>query len=305
MLVPRRFLPSIASLLALEAVDRLGSATAAAEELALTQSAISRQLKALEDQMGAQLLLRERNRLTLTPAAQDYARQVRGVLGTLATASLRLKANPTGGALNLGVLPAFGMHRLAPRLRDFAIRHPEVTVNLATRLAPFSFLHEPLDAAIHFGRRNWPDVGYLPLAGERVVAVGAPGLVGEGAMSLDQVLRLPLLHLETRPDAWEDWFARHGRAVSGLRGALYDQFSTMAQAAIHGAGLALLPSWLAGPELGSGRLRVAHGQAQPGRGAYYLVWPLHRPEGQPLIKFRAWLAETRAAWAEDAAPPPD
>ena len=119
MLLPRRFLPSIASLLALEAVDRLGSATAAAEELSLTQSAISRQLKALEDQMGAQLLLRERKRLQLTPAARDYARQVRGVLSTLATASLKLKANPAGGSLNLAVLPAFGMHWLAPRLKDF------------------------------------------------------------------------------------------------------------------------------------------------------------------------------------------
>lgn len=290
MLLPRRFLPSIASLLALEAVDRLGSATAAAEELSLTQSAISRQLKALEDQMGAQLLLRERNRLQLTPAARDYARQVRGVLSTLATASLKLKANPAGGSLNLAVLPAFGMHWLAPRLKDFASRHPEVTVNFTTRLEPFSFAVEPLDAAIHFGRRDWADVGYLPLVGEAVIPVGAPALVGAGAARLEEVLELPLLHLQTRPDAWEEWFARKGLEVSALRGMLFDQFSTMAQAAIHGIGVALLPSWLAEPELASGRLRRVFGGPEPGSGQYFLVWPLGRPVGAPLAKFRDWLA---------------
>jgi LysR family transcriptional regulator, glycine cleavage system transcriptional activator len=290
MMLPRRFLPSIASLLALEAVDRLGSATAAAEELSLTQSAISRQLKALEGQMGAQLLLRERNRLQLTPAARDYARQVRGVLSTLATASLKLKANPTGGSLNLAVLPAFGMHWLAPRLKDFARRHPEVTVNLSTRLEPFSFAVEPLDAAIHFGRRDWAEVGYLPLVGEAVIPVGAPALVGEGDRPLRDVLDLPLLHLQTRPDAWEDWFARKGLQVTALRGMLFDQFSTMAQAAIHGIGVALLPDWLAEPELATGRLRVIHGAPEPSPGQYYLVWPLNRPDGAPLAKFRDWLA---------------
>lgn len=290
MLIPRRFLPSISSLVALEAVDRLGSATAAAEELSLTQSAISRQLKALEEQMGAPLLLRERNRLQLTPAAHDYARQVRGLLANLASASLRLKANPTGGGLNLAVLPAFGMHWLAPRLPDFARRHPEVTVNFSTRLAPFSFAQEPLDAAIHYGRRDWKDVGYLPLADEMVEPVAAPSLVGAGVETLDAMLALPLLHLETRPDAWEEWFARKGRPVSGLRGMLFDQFATMAQAAIHGFGVALLPSYLAAPELASGRLQRVYGDAEPAAGRYYLVWPLERPEGAPLRKFRNWLS---------------
>ena len=290
MMLPRRFLPSIASLLALEAVDRLGSATAAAEELSLTQSAISRQLKALEEQMGAQLLLRERNRLQLTPAASDYARQVRGVLSTLATASLKLKANPTGGSLNLAILPAFGMHWLAPRLKDFASRHPEVTVNFTTRLEPFSFAVEPLDAAIHFGRQDWADVGYLPLVREAVLPVGAPSLVGDGVARLEDVLDLPLLHLQTRPDAWEEWFARKGMRVSALRGMLFDQFSTMAQAAIHGVGVALLPSWLAQAELVSGRLRPVFGEAEPSSGRYHLVWPLSRPVGAPLAKFRDWLA---------------
>ena len=120
MITPRRYLPSLASLLALEALDRLGSASAAAEELSLTQSAISRQLQVLEGQMGVPLLLRDRKQLRLTPAARDYVGQVRSVLQLLAQASLKLRANPTGGSLNLAILPAFGVHWLAPRLADFA-----------------------------------------------------------------------------------------------------------------------------------------------------------------------------------------
>jgi LysR family glycine cleavage system transcriptional activator len=292
MIAPRRFLPSIASLLALEAVDRLGSATAAAEELSLTQSAISRQLRTLEDQIGARLILREGNRLQLTPAARDYARQVRGLLTTLATASLRLKANPAGGSLNLALLPAFGMHWLAPRLQDFARRHPEVTVNFVTRLEPFSFAAEPLDAAIHYGSRDWAGVDYLPLAEETVIALAAPGLIGTTPRRPEEVLSLPLLHLQTRPDAWERWFAQKGLGVTGLRGMIFDQFATMAQAAIHGMGAALLPDYLAEAELASGRLCPLFGGPEPGPGRYFLVWPTDRPMGAPLQKFRSWL-ETR------------
>lgn len=290
MSIPRRFLPSISSLTALEAVDRLGSATAAAEELSLTQSAISRQLKVLEDQMGATLIMRDQNRLRLTPAAQDYARQVREFLRGLAAASLKLKANPAGGSLNLAILPTFGMHWLAPRMRDFARRHPEVTVNLSTRLRPFSFETEAFDAAIHYGRRDWIGVDYLELLDEEVVPVGAAELIGRPPETPEEVLRLPLLHLETRPDAWEHWFSRKGLRTGGLPGMLFDQFSTMIQAVIHGLGVALLPTYLVEDEIRSGRLRIVLGGPEPSLGKYYLVWPSGRPEPHPLAKFRDWLA---------------
>ena len=135
----RRYLPSLPALLALEAVDRLGTGAAAAAALGLSQGAISHQLAGLEDQLGVALLRREKQRLHLTPAAKDYVVEVRKSLQTLAAASLALRANPTGGSLNLAILPAFGMHWLAPRLARFAANHPEVTVNLSTRLKPFDF----------------------------------------------------------------------------------------------------------------------------------------------------------------------
>ncbi|SHE61224.1 DNA-binding transcriptional regulator, LysR family [Ruegeria intermedia] len=289
MIAPRRFLPSISSLLALEAVDRLGSASAAAEELSLTQSAISRQLKAVEEQLGVTLIQRNQMRLHLTPAAREYVETARAALQQLAQASLKLKANPTGGSLNLSILPAFGMHWLAPRLQDFARRHPEVTVNLSTRLKPFDFVAEPFDAAIHFGQRDWAGVNYLPIMREEVLPVCAPALAQEASEHPDWLLNAPLLHLDTRPDAWEQWFAAQGITATGLRGMLFDQFSTMIQATIHGLGVALLPSYLVGQEFERGKLIPAWQGPPVNLGDYFLVWPQNRAESAPLASFRAWL----------------
>lgn len=289
MHAPRRFLPSVSSLLALEAVDRLGSASAAAVELNLTHSAVSRQLKVLEEQLGTRLVQREGTRLALTPAARDYCQKVRRYLRDLAQASLELKANPSGGGLNLAILPAFGMHWLAPRLRDFARAHPEVTVNLSTRLAPFEFSRENFDAAIHFGQRSWQGVAYLELARETVVPVCSPRLVDAPLRSAEALLELPLLHLETRPGAWDEWFAAHGLASSNIPGMLVDQFSTMTQAALNDLGVALLPTYLAEVEIARKSLVIPYGGASAVSGRYYLVWPDDAQLKPPLSKFLGWL----------------
>ncbi len=288
MLAPRRLLPSISSLLALEAVDRLGSATAAATELSLTQSAISRQLKALEDQMGVPMVARENMRLRLTEPAQTYVAQARASLNALAQAGVTLTANPDGGDLNLSILPAFGMHWLAPRLADFSRQHPEVTVNLSTRLGIFDFASAPFQAAIHFGARDWPGVDYLPIMDEDVVAVAAPGLA-DVTQPVD-LLRLPLLHLESRPKAWGRWFAGQGIDAPIPTGMRFDQFATVLQGALHGLGVGLLPRFLARDAIDDGRLVELIPGASGPVGRYYLVWPDDRPMGQPLQKFRAWLA---------------
>jgi DNA-binding transcriptional LysR family regulator len=289
-MLPRRYLPSIASLMALEAVARLGTASAAAEELALTQGAVSRALKALEDQLGVALLNRDRQRLRLTPAAEDYVAEVRRALETLASASLTLRANPTGGSLNLAILPAFGMHWLAPRLASFARAHPEVTVNLSTRLRPFDFEGSGFDAAIHYGRQDWPGVGYLKLMDEDILAVAAPSLTGPLAHP-DDILAHPLLQMQSRPGDWGRWLAHHGRPGQRPPGMLFDQFATLTQGAVHGLGLALIPTFLIQRELAEGRLIPVHGPAIPALGSYYLVWPQNRPARGPLASFRAWAAQ--------------
>lgn len=291
MIAPRRFLPSISALLAFEAVARLGSATAAAQELSLTQSAISRQLKTLEEQLGVALLARQGRQLSLTDAGQGYVVQVRDILNSLARASLSVRTNPTGGSLNLSILPAFGMHWLAPRLRDFAQAHPEVTVNLSTRLRPFAIQDSPFDAAIHFGHEDWPGVEYLPLMPETVVPVCAPSLLEAPLDNPADMLSHALLHLETRPRGWARWLAALGVEAAPPTGMMFDQFSTMAQAAIHGLGVALLPTFFAEPYLRDGQLVLASAQTTQSIGSYYLVWPEGHGETAALSSFRHWLAQ--------------
>lgn len=288
-MLPRRFLPSTAALTAFEAAARLGSATRAAAELSLTQGAVSRQIRALEDQVGVPLMLREGRSLALTPAGARYAAEVRGVLAQLGQATLALRTNPDGGTLSLSILPAFAMHWLAPRLPDFGRAHPEVTVTLSTRMAPFDFAQERFDAAIHFGREDWPGALHMYLASETVLAVCAPGLLGDGPIE-----RHTLLHLETRPRGWARWFAAQGMEPPAEPGMTFDQFSTMAQAAVHGLGVALLPTFVADPYLRAGTLVLAAPDRQESIGSYYLVWPAGRPESAALRLFRAWLAESDA-----------
>ena len=288
-MLPRRYLPSIASLLALEAVERLGTASAAAAELSLTQGAISKQLQMLEGQLGVVLISREKQRLSLTPAARDYVVEARKALKLLSDASLHLRANPAGGALNLAILPAFGMHWLAPRLARFAAAHPEVTVNLSTRLRPFDFEGSHFDAAIHYGREDWPGVSFLKLMDEEIQALAAPGLVPKAPASVAEVLQLPLLQLESRPGDWGRWLAQKGLEGQRPPAMLFDQFATMAQAAVHGMGVALLPPWQVAGDLEAGRLVPVYGAPVAASGAYYLVSPLGRGARAPLTSFWHWM----------------
>ncbi len=302
---PSPTLPSIAGLRALEALDRLGSASAVAEELSVTQGAVSRQLQALEARMGVALIERNRRRLRLTPAAQDFAAEVRLALNRILQASLRLQVSPRGGTLDLAILPAFGMHWLMPRLPEFARRHPQVTINMSTRLKPVNFSVEAFDAAIHFGKPDWPGCEHLLLRGEQVIPVCAPALVPRRApharhapapvhppaqLAPRDLLRLPLLHIETRPQAWAEWFARKGvPAPAPLPGAMYDQFSTIIQAARHGLGVALMPDYLVEQDLAGGQLVALADGPTEAEGAYYLVWPLSRARDPSLQALREWL----------------
>ena len=289
MIAPRRFLPSTSSLLAFEAVARLGTATAAAAELSLTQSAVSRQLKTLEEQLGAQLMQREGRVLRLTPAGQAYALKARDILGQLAAASIEARANPNGGTLNLAILPAFGMHWLAPRLSNFATAHPEVTINLSTRVAPFDFRSSRFDAAIHFGREDWPNAQHMQLMSETVIPVCAPNILARAVTNPRAILDHPLLHLETRSRGWERWLSTYDINENLPTGMMFDQFSTMAQAAVHGMGIALLPTFVAEPYLNSGQLVKAATHTSESIGTYYLVWATERDNMAPLHAFRTWL----------------
>ena len=283
-------LPPLPALRALEALDRLGSATAVAQELNLTQSAVSRQLKTLEEHLGVALFLRGNRALRLTPQARDFALAVRDTLDRLTEAAMVLRLDPSGGALNLAILPSFGMRWLVPRLPEFTARHPEVTLNMTTRLRPFSFAAEPFDAALHFGVSDWPDTHRLRLMTETVQPLMAPTLSDAAPLSLEALRRLPLLHIQTRPEAWARWFMTQGLSPGPLPGPTFDQFTAIVQAALHGLGVALLPDYLTQAERAAGTLRPAHEAPPVSLGAYYLVWPADRPPSPALCAFRDWLA---------------
>lgn len=292
----RRFLPSISLLLAFEAVLRTGTTADAARSLNLTQGAISRLIKQLEAQVGAKLFDRRQQRLVATAAARSYLRNVSRALDAIERATLELVSNPNGGALSLAILPAFGTRWLAPRLGRFQSAHPGVTLNLATRLKRFNLDAEGFDAAIHFGTDDWRSADHLKLFDERVTACASPGFLTSHRIDAPQDLQhVPLFQIESRPTAWTVWFEAHGLSGSSGHGMLFDQFAPMTQAAIAGLGVALLPSYLAAPEIDEKRLVPLFRPEVTGVGAYWLVWPSHRADYPPLLVFRDWLArETQA-----------
>lgn len=295
MLPPRRFLPSFSLLAAFEAAARTGSVTAAANELGLTQSAVSRQISSLERQLGVALFLRERQTIRLTIAGDTYAREVREALRRISNASLNLRANPAGGTLNLAILPFFGSRWLTPRLPRFLERHPGVVVNLITRLEPFDFRFDTLDAAIHFGEPRWPGASLSVLTDEDVIPVCAPAYLSRDDLrSCDDLRGASLLHLNSRPDAWENWFTSRGIEFEALHGMLFDQFSTMLEAAVAGMGLALMPRFLIDRELDE-RLLVPAIETSPFHsGRYFLAYPPERGSYPPLAAFRTWIVEEAA-----------
>lgn len=289
---PRRFIPSVSLLSAFEAVLRTGSTAAAARELDLTQSTVSRLVQTLEEQLGRPLFQRHRQRLEPTNAALAYGKDVTRALDLIQRASMEFTANPGGGTLSLAILPAFGTRWLAPRLGDFLSRHPGITVNLGTRLKRFNFATESFDAAIHFGVADWREADHLKLLDERLTACVSPDfLAGRAQVTVDDIMRWPLLQLETRPEAWRIWFEAQGEQAPVIGGMLFDQFATMTQAAISGLGVALLPDYLADIEIGEGRLVPLLKRSVPGSGAYWLVWPKMRANYPPMAAFREWIAQ--------------
>lgn len=290
MAFPRRFLPSISLLSAFEAAARHQSITAAAGELDLTQSAVSRQIRALEDIVGTELFVRERQRVRLTAAGETYAMALREALRSISAATLGLRANPSGGELNLAILPTFGTRWLAPRLSKFYARNPGITINLSTRLAPFDFQIDSCDAAIHFGTDEWPGAELDLLMAEEVVPACSPAVLSQHAFSSpEDLLNSPLLHLVSRPNAWHQWFASHGVNAGEVPGMTIDQFATAAQAAVAGLGVALLPTFLMQTELNRGELVVAYDTPITESGKYFLAWPTWKREFPPLKAFREWL----------------
>lgn len=286
----RRTIPSLAALQAFDAAARLLSFTKAAEELFLTQSAVSRQIQALEDAVGTPLFQRVGNRLALTDAAHGYHAEITPLLEGLRNATLRLMAfKGTGGTLRLAVLPTLGMKWLVPRLPAFVRAHPEVQVELSTRTMPVDWREEAFDAAIQYGRPSWSGMLATRLMGEELVVVASRALIG-GKRKRAELASLPLLQQITRPEAWARWFEAVGATgAEPYAGPRFEQFSHVIQAAIAGLGLALVPRFLVQDEIAAGDLALAWPQSITGSDAYYLVYPERKQHNPAVVAFRSWL----------------
>ena len=291
MLAARRFLPSLSLLTAFEAAARTGSVTAAARELDLTQSAVSRQIKALESQLGVELFLRERQTIRLTVAGDSYAREIREALRRISSASLNLRANPHGGTLNLAILPTFGTRWLMPRMPGFLKQNPGLTVNFATRIGRIDFDAEGLDAAIHVGKPDWPGCDFRFLMHEHVVPVCSPDFLKENPVDRAEALTaLPLLEMASRPEAWHHWFSTLGVKRSHREGMRFEQFMHVSQACIAGLGVALMPLFLIEAELNAGSLVKAVDRTIESRSDYFFVTPANRRPHAAAVRFSDWLA---------------
>lgn len=307
----RRKLPSTAALAAFEAAARHQSFTRAADELALTQSAVCRQIAALEGFVGVALFRRTRRGVLLTEAGAAYARRVRARLEEVERDALELMTTGSaGGVLELGVLPTFAAKWLLPRLRGYLAAHPGVTVNLTPRTRPFLFDETELDATIYAGESGWPGTQAHFLLPETLIAVGSPALLAAalqgqpGPLAAADLARLPRLQISTRPQLWRQWFDQAGVELrDAMAGSRMELFSLISEAAVQGLGAALVPRFLVEAELARGALVQLVECELPSDRAYWLIVP-QRKAANPLVAgFRDWLVAQAGGVSEALRPP--
>jgi len=291
----RRKIPSTAALAAFEAAARHQSFTQAADELAVTQSAICRQIAGLEDFLGVKLFRRSKRGVLLTEAGAGYSRSVRARLDEVERDTLELMAKGSaGGTLELGVVPTFASKWLMPRLPAFHSLHPGITVHMTPCTRPVLFDDTALDAALYAGDARWPGTESRFLMDETLVAVASPRLIAprRSLRSAVDLAKLPLLQQSTRPYMWRQWFDARGLQVAhDMAGPRMELFSMLTEAAVHGLGAALIPRMLIEDELASAKLiTLLNGDFPSGR-AYSLIYPEHKSDNPALIAFRDWIGD--------------
>lgn len=289
----RRHIPSLGALQAFLAAAKHESITAAANELSLTTSAVSRQISLLEDQLGIALFTRVRQRVLLTQAGRSYSLRAAKILDELERETLAVMTHEgAGNVLEIATLPTVGAQWLIPRLSDFRAKHPDITVNVSARTRQFLFNETTIDGALYFGSRSWPGAKTEYLFDEVLLPVGSPDIADSlKSHEVIDIIGLPLLHLVTRPDAWRQWLPR-GMAGNAniMRGARFEVQSMLIAAACAGQGVALLPRFLIDEHLSSGALIVLSERSVRSSGAYYFAYPEEKCADPSLTKFRTWLA---------------
>ena len=288
--------PSITALQCFEASARLGSFTRAAQELHLTQGAVSRQVIGLEDRLGSRLFHRKHNALTLglTEAGRVYLGEIAPLLQGLERATSNVMAlRGHGGALTLSVGASLGSYWLIPRLSDFTRQHPEIVLNIATRVGPADFAAQRLDASLEFGDGHRPGMDcdfVLPFEAQ---PFASPGWIRRNGAKLSaSTPKTALIHHSTGLDGWAQWFRYAGiDADPGREGPVYDLMWMAMNAAANDMGAVLLPPYMSGDAVATQRLKRLSTLKWRAAKAYYLVYPHGHGEQRALQTFRAWLLE--------------
>ncbi len=292
-----RWLPSLNALRAFEAAARHQSFTRAAEELGVSQGAISHQVKGLEAQLGLMLFRREAQGLAITAAGQGYLEVVGRAFDQLAGGTERLLQREKTGTLTVSMSPNFVAKWLVHRLGRFVEEHPAIDLRVNATVRHIDFAQEDVDLAVRHGTGQWPDLHVTPLCAETIVPVCSPRLAaGPPALAAPRDLaRHTLLHDASRQD-WPTWLALAGQAgLVPAHSLTFDQTAMVIDAAVAGQGVALARSALAAADLLAGRLVRPFALSMPAPFAYYVVCPKAAAERPKVAAFRDWLLREAAA----------
>src|ERR1700732_197080 len=291
--MPRQ-LPPLNALKAFEAAARSESFTRAAEELCVTQGAVSHQVKALEATLGIKLFNRERQRLVITDAGREYLNVVRDALDRIAAGTERLLQRQGSGVLTVSTSPDFAAKWLVNRLGRFAEKHPDVDLRVLATTHYADFARDDVDVAIRHGDGNWPGLDVQRLYSERLFPVCSPKLVAGRtriAKAAD-LLKFALLRLEAGKN-WTRLFEAAGVKASVGPGPVLNRASMLIDAAIDGQGIALARTALAAWDLINGRLVRPVDVSLRMANTYWIVCPKAVSNVPKIATFRNWvLAET-------------
>ncbi|MDF0521907.1 transcriptional regulator GcvA [Bradyrhizobium yuanmingense] len=287
-------LPSLNGLRAFEAAARHLSFTLAASELNVTQTAISHQIRRLEEELGIRLFIRQNRALALTPEARDYLPGVRAAFNDLRLATDRLLRKDDDKVLTVSTLASLAAKWLLPRLTDFQEQHPGIDVRITTSTSLVDFQRDNVDAAIRYGRGQWPGLRADWLMADELFPVCSPSLLrGDKPLRRPEDLRNhPLLHTSsTNSDDWRLWLTAAGLPADIARhpGITFDMIFMTIQAAIDGIGVAMGRTSYVQDDIAKGRLVVPFKIALPADAGFYLVAPDGRREAPKLAAFRQWV----------------
>jgi LysR family transcriptional regulator, glycine cleavage system transcriptional activator len=290
----KRLMPSTTALQCFEAAARHLSFTRAAQELHLTQSAVSKQVAQLEEMLCNPLFQRVRRRLHLTPAGALYLAEVNKILIQVDMSSRYILSY--GGeteVLKIATQPTFGDRWLVPNLKGFSGQNPSIHLDIRSVLEPFDLVQAKADIAFFFGQGTWPGATCIELFKEQVIPVCAPELLAGTAFDSAQALtRHILLQCTSRPEAWHEWFlAQDLHSQNSYHGPRFDTFYMCIRAAQAGCGIALVPRYLVSEELAQGKLVIPWDYPMQSDGSHFIAHAEHSAEVPKVRAFVEWIRQ--------------